>query len=428
MAEQLATVRADVLLATDEEGGDVTRLDYLVGSGYPGNLALGHVDEVGRTAAVASAIGAELRSVGVNVNLAPSVDVNSDPRNPVIGVRSFGQDPKLVARHGAAFVRGLQAAGVAATAKHFPGHGATVVDSHLGLPVVDVDEQTFRRRELPPFAAAIAAGVELVMSSHVVFPVLDSEPATHSRRLLGDLLRGELGFDGVVITDALDMAGALGQGGLPAAAVRALAAGSDLLLLGARDGKELRTEIHAAVSEALHSGVLSLERLHQAGERVAALRRRVGGTGGAAGPDPDVGVSAADAAVTVRGDVALRAPAVLVELRSPANMAVGEAPWGLTEPLSAVGMHAATVTVQEEGPGPETVETGAAPVVLVVRGARRSAWQRAWVEQFVRRVPDAVLVALGMPEDGELTPGPAVWARGAGRVNVEAAVARLAPR
>ncbi|WP_324275572.1 glycoside hydrolase family 3 protein [Blastococcus brunescens] len=194
-------------MALDEEGGDVTRLEYLTGSSYPGNLALGVVDDPAVTEAVAAAIGADLRRAGVTVDFAPSVDVNSDSRNPVIGVRSFGPDPDAVARHGVAYVRGLQSAGVAATAKHFPGHGATTVDSHLGLPTIDADAATFRRRELPPFAAAVRAGVDLVMTSHVVFSALDARPATLSRRLLVDLLRTELGFAGVVVTDALDMAG-----------------------------------------------------------------------------------------------------------------------------------------------------------------------------------------------------------------------------
>src|SRR4051794_5899811 len=176
ISRSVRALRPDGLVALDEEGGDVTRLDYRVGSRYAGNLALGVVDDVALTTAVATAIGADLRRAGVTVDFAPSVDVNSDPRNPVIGVRSFGADPDLVARHGTAFVRGLRAAGVAATAKHFPGHGATPVDSHLSLPVIDADEATFRRRDLPPFAAAVEAGVDLIMTSHVAFTALDAAP------------------------------------------------------------------------------------------------------------------------------------------------------------------------------------------------------------------------------------------------------------
>ncbi|HEY0639743.1 MAG TPA: glycoside hydrolase family 3 N-terminal domain-containing protein, partial [Pseudonocardiaceae bacterium] len=154
----LRAVRPDLLVSADEEGGDVTRLRSATGSHLPGNAALGAVDDEAVTEAVATAIGRELRLVGVDLNLAPCVDVNCDPANPVIGVRSFGSDPALVARHGAAYVRGLQAAGVAACAKHYPGHGDTRVDSHLALPEVPADEATVRARELPPVAAAVAAG------------------------------------------------------------------------------------------------------------------------------------------------------------------------------------------------------------------------------------------------------------------------------
>ena len=151
--------------------------------------------------------------------------MNSDPDNPVIGVRSFGSDPALVGRHGSAFIRGLQRGGIAAVAKHFPGHGATSTDSHHALPVVDVDVRTIRERDLLPFLAAIEAGVLGVMTGHLLMPAFDDLPATLSHRLLTGLLRDELGFDGVIITDALDMAGVRDQHGIAGAAVLALEGG-----------------------------------------------------------------------------------------------------------------------------------------------------------------------------------------------------------
>ena len=206
-AEQLASLTArlrevggDLLLAIDEEGGDVTRLEASTGSSFPGNLALGVVDDTSLTAEVAAAIAGRLARCGVNMNLAPVADVNTNPDNPVIGVRSFGADPELVARHVAAFVEGTQRQGVAACAKHFPGHGDTAVDSHVGLPVVAGDLEA----ALLPFRAAIAAGVKALMTAHLVVPALDDVPATLSRRILSRLLRDELGFDGLVITDALE--------------------------------------------------------------------------------------------------------------------------------------------------------------------------------------------------------------------------------
>ena len=420
-------VRPDALVALDEEGGDVTRLEYLTGSSYPGNLALGIVDDEALTAAVAAAIGADLRGAGVDIDLAPSVDVNSDPRNPVIGVRSFGADPDLVGRHGAAYVRGLRSAGVAAAAKHFPGHGATTADSHLARPGVDADGETRRCRELVPFAAVIAAGVDLVMTAHVVFPPFGPEPATLNPRVLVDLLRGELGFEGVVVTDALDMAGVRADHGTPGAAVLALAAGADLLLLGTDDGGELCPEVRAAVVAAVRDGTLPESRLAEAAARVGALRARRRADDVPA-RETDVGLRAARAALRRRELRPLGGPAVVVELRAGANMAVGNARWGLADALAGRDLLDEVVTVQESGPAVPAVldRAGARPVVLVVRDAYRSPWQRSFVEQMVQQRPDAVLVAVGMPDDGQLTSGAFLATHGAGRVNTQAAAEALA--
>ncbi|WP_336033406.1 glycoside hydrolase family 3 protein [Geodermatophilus sp. FMUSA9-8] len=418
----------DALVTLDEEGGDVTRLDYLVGSGYPGNLALGVVDDAELTRAVAAAVGADLRAAGVDVDLAPSVDVNSDPRNPVIGVRSFGADPALVARHGAAFVAGLQAAGVAACAKHFPGHGATTVDSHLGLPVVDVDPATARGRELPPFAAAVAAGADLVMTSHVVFPAVDGQPATLSRRWLVDVLRGELGFDGVVVTDALDMAGVRATHGIAGAGALSLAAGADLLLIGAEDGEEHRAALRRAVTDAVRAGTLHEERLHEAAGRVRALRARQAARAAGPAPEGDPGAAAARRALRCRDVVPLAAPAVVVEVRGEANMAVGDARWDLAGPLARRGLLAEALTVRDGDPGATAVVARAQgrPLVVAVRDAYRHPAERAWLAGLLAHRPDAVVVALGMPDDAALTPGPAVVTHGAARALTEAAAEVLA--
>ncbi len=246
LCARLREVSPGVVLATDEEGGDVTRLEAERGSSYPGALALGVVDDVGTTRGVAAAIAADLAAMGVTMNLAPVADVNSNPRNPVIGVRSFGADPELVARHVAAFVEGTQSQGIAACAKHFPGHGDTHEDSHLALPSVD---------ELPepaPFRAAVAAGVRAVMTAHIVVPP-DDVPATVSPRVLG-LLRDELGFDGLVITDALEMQGLAASVGVEEGAVRALVAGADALCIGHDLHEDSVESIHAAIVAAIRNG------------------------------------------------------------------------------------------------------------------------------------------------------------------------------
>ncbi|MEU4086770.1 glycoside hydrolase family 3 protein [Streptomyces aureus] len=273
LTAQLRAERDDVLVAIDEEGGDVTRLEVRTGSSFPGNHALGAVDDVALTEEVARELGRRLAACGVNLNWAPSADVNSNPANPVIGVRSFGADTDLVARHTAAYVTGLQAAGVAACTKHFPGHGDTAVDSHHALPRIDADLSVLQARELVPFRAAIAAGSRAVMSAHILVPALDPErPATLSRRILTGLLREELGYEGLIVTDGMEMQAIAATYGIERGSVLAIAAGADAICVGGglADDDTVRRLRDALVS-AVRSGELSEERLADAANRVRAL-------------------------------------------------------------------------------------------------------------------------------------------------------------
>ncbi|MEV6016020.1 MULTISPECIES: glycoside hydrolase family 3 protein [unclassified Streptomyces] len=273
LTAQLRVERDDVLVAIDEEGGDVTRLEVRTGSSFPGNHALGAVDDVELTEQVALELGRRLAACGVNLNWAPSADVNSNPANPVIGVRSFGADTGLVARHTAAYVTGLQAAGVAACTKHFPGHGDTAVDSHHALPRIDADLSVLQSRELVPFRAAIAAGSRAVMSAHILVPALDPErPATLSRRILTGLLREELGYDGLIVTDGMEMQAIAATYGIERGSVLAIAAGADAICVGGglADDDTVRRLRDALVS-AVRTGELSEERLADAANRVRAL-------------------------------------------------------------------------------------------------------------------------------------------------------------
>ncbi|MBC2873583.1 MULTISPECIES: glycoside hydrolase family 3 protein [Streptomyces] len=304
LTARLRAERDDVLVAIDEEGGDVTRLEVRTGSSFPGNLALGAVDDPELTRAVARELGRRLAECGINLNWAPSADVNSDPDNPVIGVRSFGADPELVARHTAAYVDGLQAAGVAACTKHFPGHGDTSVDSHDDMPRVGVDLPTLRARDLPPFHAAVAAGTKAVMSAHILLPALDPRlPATLSPDVLHGLLRapverGGLGFDGLIVTDGIEMRAISAAWGIERGGVLALAAGCDAICVGgghSDEGTVLR--LRDAIVAAVRSGELPEERLSDAATRVRALARwaskaREGAREGSA-PTPDIGLTAA---------------------------------------------------------------------------------------------------------------------------------------
>lgn len=292
------------LVAVDEEAGDVTRLEARTGASRPGNLALGTLDDIDVTEQVARDVGRELHGLGITLNYAPSADVNTNPLNPVIGVRSFGARPDVVSRHAAAWVRGLQSAGVAACAKHFPGHGDTVVDSHLGLPQVSADAGSLALTALPPFIAAMDAGVRAVMTAHLLVPAYDSRwPATLSRPVVGDLLRGELGFTGLVVTDAVEMGAVADRYGVPGAAVRAVAAGADVVCVGGGNAAEETTaRLAAALVNAVLDGRLPERRLTEAAGRLrefaawaGTLRRKAATPAGA----PGIGLAAARRAVHV---------------------------------------------------------------------------------------------------------------------------------
>lgn len=263
------------VIAVDEEGGTVSRLGTHHGSPHLGAAALGAIDDLAATTAVASAIGRDVRSLGIDLDFAPVADVDNNPLNPVIGIRSFGADPHRVGEQVAAYVRGLQSQGVAGCAKHFPGHGDTAVDSHLGLPRIDHDRDRLEQVELVPFRAAVDAGVQAIMTAHIVFAAVDpDQPATTSPAALS-LLRDELGFGGVIVTDALDMRAIRDGMGMGEGCVRALAAGADVIALGnavfngGPDGPEgILREAVSAVTSALESGRLDPERLHEATGRI----------------------------------------------------------------------------------------------------------------------------------------------------------------
>lgn len=260
-----------LLIAADQEGGQLMAISEGV-THLPGNMALGATRSEELAFCAGQVLGRELAAMGININYAPSVDVNINPHNPVIGIRSFGEDPALVARLSAAMVKGIQSQGVAATAKHFPGHGDTMNDSHHDLPFVPHSLERLRAVELPPFRAAIVAGVQLIMSAHLAFPALDGEnapPATLSPNILQTLLRRELGFDGVIISDAMDMR-AIRQERLGEEAVRGAQAGIDLLLLG--DNPLGQKEVQTALVRAVQDERLSNVELRASVARVLALK------------------------------------------------------------------------------------------------------------------------------------------------------------
>ncbi len=219
-----------LLVAIDHEGGWVLRFQRGV-TPFPGNAALGRARDPKLAYAVGRQMARELAPLGIRMNLAPVLDVATKDYNPGIGIRSFGPDPALAGRLGAAFIRGMQDNGVSACAKHFPGKGAATVDAHIDLPTIKLPRTAFSRTHLPPFRAACAAGVDAVMTSHVRFPAFDSEPATFSAQIVHGLLRDKLGYDGLIVSDDLCMGAMTKRWPVAEAALKCLDAGHDVLMI-----------------------------------------------------------------------------------------------------------------------------------------------------------------------------------------------------
>lgn len=263
------------LISVDQEGGLVDRFRFEEMSLSPGCMNLGAGGEPEATFRAHRIMGRELRDLGIHVDFAPDLDVNVNADNPIIGVRSFGEDPALVAEHGRAAIRGLREGGVAPTAKHFPGHGDTAMDSHIGLPSLPHSRERLEAVELLPFRAAVEEGVEAIMTAHVTFPALDPReglPATLSRPVLTGLLREEMGYDGLIVTDSMAMKAVADNFGLEEAAVQSVEAGADLILALGPFPDQVRTV--QALVEAVRSGRLAESRLDESLRRIFELKRR----------------------------------------------------------------------------------------------------------------------------------------------------------
>ncbi len=407
------------------------------------------MDDTDATAAVGRALAERSLAVGANVVLAPVADVNTDPRNPVIGVRAFGDEPGVVSRHVAAAVRGIQSAGAAACVKHFPGHGDTHVDSHHALPTLTIDPDEIERMHLPPFMAAIDAGVAAVMTGHLVVPAWGAAPATLNPAVLGRLR--DLGFEGVIVTDALDMAAVRETVGAGPGAVQALLAGADLLCIGNprnpgaasaadQDERDFR-EVQSAILAALDDGTLPVAVLERAAERVRALGAALAGggfTGDASGADaahPGAGrmpldaASVARAALSVDGPIHPAAgPRTVLDVRGRPTIAVdGDADYvagTLADGGRIVRLDVAHVAGADARPTVAEVAADPGALVVLVDAVGADTAQRDVIEQLAIARPDAVVVNVGMP--GGRLPLAAVHTRAASRLAAEVASDLLA--
>ncbi|PRB10846.1 glycoside hydrolase family 3 N-terminal domain-containing protein [Microbacterium sp. MYb62] len=425
----------DALIGIDEEGGSVTRLESATGSTVPGAAQLGLLDDLVATEKTGAELARRVRAVGANVVLGPVADVNTAPRNPVIGVRAFGDDEALVSRHVVATIDGIQDAAVAACVKHFPGHGDTHMDSHHSLPEITLDIEEFERVHLEPFRAAVDAGVDAVMTAHIVVPAWGAQPATLNPRVLG-MLR-DWGYDGVIITDALDMAAIRETVGLGGGAALALAAGADLLCIGnptnpgdAALPDQDEQDFHAArdgIVAALRDGSLPRERVEEAARRVAALAAKLRAVADS-DQEPTDDFDAADIVrrmVTVSGEAPEAATELaVIDARRRSTLAVDSAGAYVAKALAEDGLRVrldvASAPMSEQDCVLDEVAAAAGTTVLLIDRPDTDAAQRALVERAAVRDPGAVVVNVGLPTTTPL-PLPTVEVAAASRLGAQVA-------
>ncbi|WP_205326509.1 glycoside hydrolase family 3 protein [Glycomyces sp. YM15] len=404
-----------LLIAADQEYGTVVRIGEPV-TQFPGAMPLGATRDAEAARRAAEAAAVELRAMGVNQNFAPDADVNVDPANPVIGVRSFSSDPELVARFTTAQVSGYQAGGVAVSAKHFPGHGDTGTDSHVGLPVITHTAEEWERIDAPPFTAAIAAGTDMVMSGHLQFPALDDslKPATLSAPILTGLLRERLGFDGVIVTDSLEMEGVRTEYGDDRVPVMALQAGADLLLMPPNFPLAYEAVLHA-----VELGELTEERIDDSVRRLLALKAARGIIEAPRTDAAGIAVVGSDEHRGVAADIADRSITLLVNdgtLPLTADSATGAsggvlvAGWGentvarLTDALNGQGLQAEAL-VTGDAPDADrikaavTAAAGRDLVVVATYNAAAGGAQANLVAELVKAGARVVTAAVGTPYD-----------------------------
>lgn len=424
LCDQIRAAGTDVLIAVNAEGGELTPMHPDGVLPHPGHLALGALDDTALTEAVAADIGNELARAGINLNLAPVADIRALPDNPLVGIRSFGADAGLVARHAAAYIRGLQSTGVAAAAKHFPGFGSAWATSDLTFPVVagDLDEA------LRPFAAAIGSAVPAILTSHAIYPACGPHPATLSREILVGLLRERLGFDGVIIGDSLTMSAVIAQLGAAEAGVRALNAGVDLLCMtgGFVEQRAVRDYIVAAAV----SGRIAESRLAEAANRVRCLARAHARPTGAQVPVPEWPAGLARGLLYIDAPLPLRGSPYVLEF--PENRRGGEP-----------GAASLLTVLKELDPGVSGLRlssTGAAlayavraappdrPLLLLARDAHRDQWLSGNLSAILDLRKDAILVGLGTTSDAGLAEGRYLGTRGSAEPNLRAAALSLLGR
>ncbi|CAB4773718.1 MAG: hypothetical protein F2766_05990 [Actinobacteria bacterium] len=417
LIRDLRSYNPDVLVAIDEEGGDVTRLFVREGSRYPTPALLGQCDDEDLTYRSYSSMGSVLRELGIDITYAPVADVIAFENNPIIGVRSFGMSTDVVTRHVAAAVKGLQSAGVGSCVKHFPGHGAVLEDSHHDLPHIKMSLADYESQHISPFKHAIESGVAAVMIGHLVAESLDAKlPSSLSGKVIREYLREVLNFKGLVVTDALDMGAIGGPAKIHESALKALTAGADLLCFsGMGDQSTFVASSFDWIKSAVDSGTLSIASLEESRRRIIGLRSTHKST------------SAVNAAVDfndlikgfeISGLVELGQGAVnLVEIGTKPTIAAGDVSWGMHRELRAVG-----IACDIHASDAETLATK--KLVVAFRDAYRDAPLLATLNRLYERFPEAIFIDMGWPTR-EFAPKNLIRAFGSSAVISQAVAARI---
>jgi beta-N-acetylhexosaminidase len=417
LIEDLRSYNPDVLITIDEEGGDVTRLFVREGSRYPTPALLGQCDDEDLTYRSYNSMGTILREIGIDITYAPVADVVAFENNPIVGVRSFGMSTDVVTRHVAAAVKGLQSAGVGACVKHFPGHGAVLEDSHHDLPHIKLALVDYESQHISPFKHAIESGVAAIMIGHLVAESLDREfPASLSSKVIRDYLRGVLDFDGLIVTDALDMGAIGGPTKIHESALKALGAGSDLLCFsGMGDQSQFVSSSFDWIKSAVDSGALPTKSLEESEQRIISWRS-VNKTKGVA----TAAVDFKDLihGFEVSGSVELEPGAInLVEIGTKPTIAAGDVSWGMHRELRAVG-----IACDIHASDAETLATK--KLVVAFRDAYRDAPLLATLKRLNERFPEAIFIDMGWPSR-EFVPKNLIRAFGSSAVIAQAVAARI---
>ena len=420
LIKELRSYNPHVIITIDEEGGDVTRLFVREGSRYPTPALLGQCDDEELTYSSYHSMGTVLRELGIDMTYAPVADVVAFENNPIVGVRSFGMSTDIVTRHVGQAVRGLQNAGVGACVKHFPGHGAVLEDSHHDLPHIKMGLAEYESQHILPFKQAVNSGVAGVMIGHLIIEALDKKlPASLSGKVIQEYLRGILKFDGLVVSDALDMGAIGGPAKIHESALKALTAGTDLLCFsGMGDQSQFVLSSFDWIKSAIDSGSLSITSLQESEKRITDWCQKINSK---STTSSSIDFKDLIQGFEISGSVEIEAEVInLVEIGTKPTIAAGDVSWGMHRELRAVG-----IACDIHASDAESLSTK--KLVVAFRDAYRDAPLLATLNRLYDRYPEAIFIDMGWPTR-EFAPKNLIRAFGSSAVISQAVAQRMRTR